>query len=170
MRILIPIALAAVTALPLQAAEEKKSEKKSDKSLVEKTGRVVNQLVGFLVNRDAAAAARLLSANVVSLSDGGGEFFAAKVPVTGRERVALFLSRLFGAAAGMESRRKVVELNGLFAVASEVEGAPAGVAPRAATLFQLNEEGLIERIYFVLASRKLMRLGEPRERREAAPL
>jgi RNA polymerase sigma-70 factor (ECF subfamily) len=129
------------------------------KSLVEKTGLVVGQLVEFLTNRDTEAAARLLAANVVSVSDGGGEFFAAKVPVVGRAKVARLLSKLYKAAAGLTSKTRVVELNGLFAVFTEREDAPPGFAGRLATLFQLDGDGLIERIYFVLASRKLTGLA-----------
>jgi RNA polymerase sigma-70 factor (ECF subfamily) len=125
------------------------------KSLVEKTGRVVGQLVEFLTNRDTEGAAKLLAANVVSISDGGGEFFAARIPVVGRAKVALMLSNLYKATAGLTSKSRVVELNGLFAVATERENAPPGLAKKLATLFQLNDEGLIERIYFVMASRKL---------------
>ncbi|HYO62583.1 MAG TPA: sigma-70 family RNA polymerase sigma factor [Pyrinomonadaceae bacterium] len=129
------------------------------KSLVEKTGRVVNQLVSFLVNRDTEAAARLLSANVVSLSDGGGEFFAAKVPVVGHARVALFLANLLKATAGVNARTRAIELNGSFGFAVERENPPPGVAPRVAILFEPNGEHLIERIYFVLASGKLTKLA-----------
>jgi RNA polymerase sigma-70 factor (ECF subfamily) len=125
------------------------------KSLVEKTGRVVGQLAEFLTNRDTEAAAKLLAANVVSLSDGGGEFFAAKVPVVGRAKVALMLTNLFKATAAFTSKTRAVELNGLFAVATERENVPPGLAGKVATLFQLDGEGLIERIYFVMAPRKL---------------
>ncbi|HEX8558220.1 MAG TPA: sigma-70 family RNA polymerase sigma factor [Pyrinomonadaceae bacterium] len=129
------------------------------KSLVEKTGRVVNQLVGFLLDRDTEAAARLLASGVVSLSDGGGEFFAARAPVTGRGRVALFLSKLFRASAGLRSRSAALELNGLYAIATEREDAPRGVAGRVVTLFEVNDDGLIHRIYFVMATRKLSGLA-----------
>ncbi|HEX8922474.1 MAG TPA: sigma-70 family RNA polymerase sigma factor [Pyrinomonadaceae bacterium] len=128
------------------------------KSLVEKTGRVAAQLVEFLTNRDTEGAAKLLAANVVCVSDGGGEFFAARVPVLGRSRVALMLSNLLKATAGFTSKTQAVELNGLFAVATERENAPPGYAKKLATLFQINDEGLIERIYFVMASRKLVAL------------
>lgn len=129
------------------------------KSLVEKTGRMVSQLVQFLTNRDTEGAAKLLAANVVSLSDGGGEFFAAKVPVFGRAKVALFLANLFKATSSINAQTKVVELNGLFGFAIERENPPLGVAPKVAILFEPNEENLIGRIYFVLASRKLTRLA-----------
>jgi RNA polymerase sigma-70 factor (ECF subfamily) len=128
------------------------------KSLVEKTGRVVGQLVEFLTNRDTEGAAKLLSANIVSMSDGGGEFFAAKIPVVGREKVALMLSNLYKATAGFTSKTRVIELNGVFALATEREDATQGFAKKLATLFQLDDEGLIERIYFVMASRKLIAL------------
>ena len=131
------------------------------RSLAEKTGRVVNQLVQLLLKRDTEAAARLLASGVVSVSDGGGEFFAARVPISGRERVALFLSKLFAAAADIPSRTKAVELNGMFARVSERESAPHGFARRVVALFQTNDDGLIERIYFVLATRKLTALGGP---------
>ena len=128
------------------------------KSLAEKTGRVVGQLVEFLTNRDTGSAAKLLAAGVVSISDGGGEFFAARVPVVGRAKVALLLSKLFEATASFTSKSRAVELNGLYAVATEREDAPPGYAGKLATLFQLDDEDLIERIYFVMASRKLKAL------------
>jgi RNA polymerase sigma-70 factor, ECF subfamily len=128
------------------------------KSLVEKTGRVVSQLVQFLTNRDTESAARLLAANVVSISDGGGEFSAAKIPVVGRAKVALFLANLLRAVSGFKANTKTIELNGLFAVVSEREKVSHGFAPKVATLFQINDDGLIERIYFVMASHKLNRL------------
>ncbi|HLM58460.1 MAG TPA: sigma-70 family RNA polymerase sigma factor [Pyrinomonadaceae bacterium] len=139
------------------------------KSLAEKTGRVVGQLVEFLTNRDTESAAKLLAAGVVSISDGGGEFFAARVPVVGRAKVALLLSKLFRATAGFTSKSRAVELNGLYAVATEREDAPPGYAGKLATLFQLDGEGLIERIYFVMASRKLKALPAvgPTEVKEA---
>ncbi|HEY9403077.1 MAG TPA: sigma-70 family RNA polymerase sigma factor [Pyrinomonadaceae bacterium] len=137
----------------MRAYEEKRFVPR--KSLVEKTGRVVSQLVEFLTNRDTEAAAKLLAANIVSVSDGGGEFFAAKIPVVGRAKVALMLANLFKATVGFTSKTRLVELNGLFAVATERENVPPGLAKKLATLFQLNDEGLIERIYFVMASRKL---------------
>ncbi|HEY8558857.1 MAG TPA: sigma-70 family RNA polymerase sigma factor [Pyrinomonadaceae bacterium] len=140
----------------MRGYEEKRFVPK--KTLVEKTGKVVGQLVNFLMNRDTEAAARLLAANVVSVSDGGGEFFAARVPVEGREKVAAFLGNLFRRGAELPARQTAVELNGVFGALTVRENAPEGYAPKIATLFQMNDEGLIERIYFQMASRKLKAL------------
>jgi RNA polymerase sigma-70 factor (ECF subfamily) len=120
------------------------------KSLVQKTGGVVAQLVEFLTNRDTEGAAKLLAANVVCISDGGGEFFAARVPVIGQSKVAVMLSNLMKATASFESTTRAVELNGLFGVTTERDNAPPGYARRVATLFQINNNGLIER--FILCS------------------
>jgi RNA polymerase sigma-70 factor (ECF subfamily) len=125
------------------------------KSLIEKTGHVVAQLVELLTNRDTEGAARLLASNVVCISDGGGEFVAARVPVLGRSKVSTFLSKLVTGTNELRSRTRAVEMNGLFAVTTERDDAPQGYAKKVVTLFQLNDDGLIERIYFVLASRKL---------------
>lgn len=128
------------------------------KSLVQKTSRVVAQLVEFLTNRDTEGAAKLLAANVVCISDGGGEFFAARVPIVGQSKVALMLSNLLKATAGFNSKTRAVELNGLFGVTTERDNPPPGYAKKVATLFQINNDGLVERVYFVLASRKLAAL------------
>lgn len=130
------------------------------KSLVEKTGQVVAQLVEFLTKRDTEGAAKLLAANVVCLSDGGGEVFAARVPVVGRSKVSLFLSKLLSATSAFASRTRALELNGLFAMATERDNAPPGFAKKVATLFQINDEGRINGIYFVMASRKLAAVPE----------
>ena len=103
------------------------------KSLIEKTGRVVAQLVEFLTNRDTEGAAQLLAANVVCLSDGGGEFVAARVPDTGRSKASLFLSKLVQGTAGVPSHTRAMELNGLFAVTTEREYAPEGYARKLVT-------------------------------------
>ena len=129
------------------------------KSLVEKTGKVVAQLLEFLTNRDTEGAAKLLAANVVVISDGGGEFFAARVPVVGRSKVSVFLSHLAKGASELNTKTRFVELNGTFAMTGTRDDAPDGYAKKLATLFQINDDGLIDRIYFVLASRKLSMLA-----------
>lgn len=129
------------------------------KSLVEKTGKVVAQLLEFLTNRDTEGAAKLLAANVVAISDGGGEFFAARVPVVGRSKVSVFLSHLAKGASELNTKTRFVELNGTFAMTGSRDDAPDGYAKKLVTLFQINDDGLIDRIYFVLASRKLSMLA-----------
>ena len=50
-------------------------------------------------SRDVKSMERLLAADIEATSDGGGEFYAAKVPVVGRQKVALFFSNVGPSAA-----------------------------------------------------------------------
>jgi hypothetical protein len=67
----------------------------------------------------------------------------------------LFLANLQKAVSSIKADTKTIELNGLFAIVSERENVPRGFARKVATLFQINDDGLIERIYFVMALPKL---------------
>jgi RNA polymerase sigma-70 factor (ECF subfamily) len=136
-------------------SEYEKRRIKQRRTILQRTERIVSQLVVFLRDHDTESAARFLSANIRSLSDGGGEYFAAKIPVVGREKVSLFLSNLFKGGEGLEVKSQFTEINATFAMWINVENPPTGVAPRVAMLFEPNEDDQIERIYFVLASGKL---------------
>jgi RNA polymerase sigma-70 factor (ECF subfamily) len=110
-----------------------------------------------LFNHDVAGAEALLANNVRHTSDGGGEFYAAKVPIVGREKVTLFHTRLVEIAAhksyAVHSEWRV--LNGLPALVFEIPNVPEGFAPRLVLLGQLDAEGRIAQLHSVLASRKL---------------
>lgn len=128
------------------------------RSLVKETASIVRQLTRFLTERDTDSAARLLATNVVCLSDGGGEYFAAKVPVTGRQKVAVFLQNLLKMTAGTKSTVVEGEMNGAFSLTSYRIDAPDGYAPRVVTVFETDRFGLINRVYFSMAPSKLSAL------------
>jgi RNA polymerase sigma-70 factor (ECF subfamily) len=125
------------------------------RAVIQRTEKIVKQLVRFLTEHDTKSAAGLLSANIRSLSDGGGEFIAAKIPVVGREKVALFLANLFKGAENLSFASRFTQINGSVAMWITADDPTAGVAPRVAMLFEPNAHDEIERIYFVLASGKL---------------
>ena len=58
--------------------------------------------------------------------------------------MSVFLSNVVRGATEATSRSRALELNGLFALTTERDGAPQGYARKIATLFQLNDDGLIE--------------------------
>lgn len=117
----------------------------------------LEKFLNCLRNHDVASAEALLAENVRQLSDGGGEFFAAKVPLVGREKVRLFHSRLFqiAAANAYDVRHEWRMLNGLPALVFEVPNIPAGFAPRTVLLCQLDAKGRIAQLHSILATRKL---------------
>lgn len=119
------------------------------------TRQVMERFLACLANHDVAGAESLLARDARQLSDGGGEFLAARVPIVGREKVALFNSRISQQRelAGMKFAWRMV--NGMPSIIFEFTGPVEHYAPRHLTLCELDGEGRINRIYNVLATRKL---------------
>jgi RNA polymerase sigma factor (sigma-70 family) len=125
----------------------------------EQRAAALTQLVQALLTDDVALAMSLLRADVVAVGDGGGVYAAAAVPVSGRAKV---LALLFGV------RRFWPQATSSFAPYA-INGAPAllmwrtdpvaaPVAPRAALCIEVDNDGLIHRVYSVLADEKLAAL------------
>lgn len=124
------------------------------RSLQEQTRRVLERFLNCLVNHDVAGAEALLAADARQLSDGGGEFFAARVPIIGRAKVLLFNQRLIQQKpAGTRFSWRL--LNGLPALVTELPPLGPKYAPRTVLLCELNDAGLIKELRVVLATRKL---------------
>jgi hypothetical protein len=123
-------------------------------AVAERTRGALTRLVGALVAQDVAAVEAALAESVRTVNDGGGEFFAARVPVVGRAKVAglyLKLTRTGGAVA----RAAVRTLNGLPALVLEFAETKPGIASRMVLRCETDEQGRIEEIQMVLATRKL---------------
>jgi RNA polymerase sigma-70 factor (ECF subfamily) len=105
-----------------------------------------------LFAHNVPALEKLLAEGVRARNDGNGEYFAARRPVLGLHKVILFSLKTstYGPA-----RFAIRTLNGVPAVVCERFGEPAGVPPRVAMLFQLDESGRICEMDAVVATRKL---------------
>lgn len=130
------------------------------RELRERTRGAVAGLLAALLSGDGAGAERLLAPSVTALSDGGGEFFAARVPVVGRERVLRFYGKIARLRSDQVSSRLAM-VNGLPALVTQFAHELPRQATRLVTCFTLDEEGRIERIYSVLATRKLTGFSFP---------
>ena len=129
----------------------------------ERTRTVLAELMGAFARGDVAEAERQLASGVVALSDGGGEFFAARVPIVGPARVTKFYGNVATRSlAG--ATYEMTMLNGMPAIVTEIPGPVAGQAARLVTAVALDRDGRVARIWSVLATRKLTALG-----RSAAP-
>ncbi|HWQ31667.1 MAG TPA: sigma-70 family RNA polymerase sigma factor [Blastocatellia bacterium] len=137
--------------------EYDRSRQPINRSLQERTRQAMEQFLGCLFNHDVAGAAALLAEDARHLSDGGGEFVAARVPIVGRDKVALFNSRVVKLAAG-GWRFEWRIINGLPALVVEYPKAPQGYARLQITTCELDADGRIRQIYSVLATRKLTAL------------
>ncbi len=117
-----------------------------------------------LVAQDLEAVEALLASDCVALSDGGGEFFAARVPVRGRSKVAKLyakITRMRPADTDVAGFR-VQRLNGTVALVADFGSVAKGQAARVVLLLDVGADGAISRIYSVLASSKVARLFAPR--------
>jgi RNA polymerase sigma-70 factor, ECF subfamily len=123
---------------------------------------VVGKWLAALSQDDVAAAAALLAEDVVSMSDGGGEFFAAGRPLLGPDRVAKTYAQLAKMVPISDLQVSVQELNGMVAVLIQSRHQNPKYAPRVATVFAQDETGRILNVYSVLATRKLAGIGFPR--------
>ena len=127
-------------------------------SLQERTRQLLERFLEGLKSNDVSSIETLLASDVRALSDGGGEFFAARVPIVGREKILTFYGKL-AKYLGSHMRVEVRMLNGLPALVTENSAAPPGYAPRTALLFGVDGEGRLNRFYSVLATRKLKALS-----------
>lgn len=122
-----------------------------------RTRGAIETLLGALARGDIRAAEKLLADSVEALSDGGGEFFAARVPIVGRDRVLGFYAKLARRrlpGAALEIRN----LNGLPALLGSFDDAPPGQPPRIAQHVVLADDGRVKQILSVLATPKLAAL------------
>ena len=95
---------------------------------------------------------KLLGEDVVAVNDGAGKYFAARVPVVGRNKVARFHAKL----VRQETPRIAVRnLNGLPAFVGEFDDAVEGYARRFVSMGWLDAEGRIHRIHTIVADQKL---------------
>ena len=125
-----------------------------DSGLVKRTGEMLGELLLRLQQRDVAGIESLLAENVRALSDGGGNFYAAKVPVLGAQKVALLYSNI-SPSSDEQVLFRFAELNGLPALVAERPHAPDGYAQNFTLAIDLDGDGLVRSLYTVMALDKL---------------
>ncbi|HKP87450.1 MAG TPA: sigma-70 family RNA polymerase sigma factor [Blastocatellia bacterium] len=120
----------------------------------EATGRALEQFLLCLNERDAEGLERLLTEDVESISDGGGEVHAALRPIKGRDKVLRLIAGI-GAKFVGKPRASVRMLNGLPAVLFEDVVSTATRATRYTLHVEVDDSGRIRRLDAVLAPAKL---------------
>jgi RNA polymerase sigma-70 factor (ECF subfamily) len=110
--------------------------------------------LGALMTRDPAAVEAVLAPNARSLSDGGGEFTAARVPVLGPAKVAKFYVNV-SRDAGEVVHAHVEWMNGLPTLVLELPPREKPLASRMVMQVEVDDEGRITMVYSQLATRKL---------------
>jgi RNA polymerase sigma factor (sigma-70 family) len=118
------------------------------------TERALTAFVSAIASNDVQAVEGLLAEQVRALSDGGDEFFAAKVPVDGRAKVAKFFLKI-AQARGAVLQVELRELNGQPALLAQFTQRDDKDAPKVVTLAELDANGAIARLYSVLTTDKV---------------
>ncbi len=125
------------------------------RDLQTRTRQAMEKFLACLTGNDVAGIESLLAGDVRQLGDSGGEFLTARAPVIGREKVALFNSRVFRFINLTEVKFSWQMLNGQPALVTDYPQAPPPFAPRVVTFCELDADGRIRRIHSVSATRKL---------------
>jgi RNA polymerase sigma-70 factor, ECF subfamily len=119
-----------------------------------RTAHALAQLLLHLRAGDARAIEAMLAKNARARNDSDGEFFAARVPITGSAKIATFHLKTAREREG-GGRFAVRAINGLPAVVAEFDHVRSGVAPRVVFRIELDPNGQIRELDTILASAKL---------------
>jgi RNA polymerase sigma factor (sigma-70 family) len=120
----------------------------------ESTARALEQFLLCLNTRDAEGLERLLAADILSVSDGGGEVAAALQVIRGRSKLMRLIAALSEKTVS-PPRVSFLELNGQPALLFEEVNSRATRASRYTIHIELDDAGRIRRLDAVLAPSKL---------------
>jgi RNA polymerase sigma factor (sigma-70 family) len=140
------------------AYDKRRTANRTDRSA--QVHETLERFLSRLANGDVEGLKQMLAADVVLVSDGGGEVNALAQPVHGRDKVLRLVAKLYEAQRSVTSTSLGV-LNGEPAILI----ARRRVLPGHASFFtmhcELDEHRRLRRLYFVFAPRKLSALRHP---------
>lgn len=123
-----------------------------DRELQARTKAALSQFMIHLLMGNTDALEDLLADDACARNDGAGEFFAARVPVTGTDRIITFHRNVQRELPPLFAMR---EINGLPALVGQYTVPQRGIADRFVFSVALNADGKITRLDTVVATRKL---------------
>ncbi len=129
-------------------------QRRPSPELTARTRLALERFVEALAGDDMSRLEQLLAEDAREMSDGGGEFIAARNSILGRNRIARYL---FGIRPGAGRPVAITprSLNGLPALQVRLPEAGPRLAPHVVICCDVNESAQITALYLVLASRKL---------------
>lgn len=130
------------------------------RNLQQKTRESLERFLVALSQGDVAAVEAALANDVRAVSDGAGEYSAARVWVVGRQKVARFFLSV-GKRAERGVRFDVRMMNGTPAVVLAFENPKPNEAPLVVQMCDVDESGSVRTLYTVLASEKLSAVRSP---------
>lgn len=143
-----------------QMASYERSRCRLDAGHAARTRTALEAMFVALAAGDVAALEVLLADDVRLVSDGGGEFHAAGVPLLGRARVIKFLVNLLK-LRGLPTWFEFRIINGLPAMLAEFQVTKPHEAPRVVQRCEADAEGRVVAIHSILTTRKLSAISWP---------
>jgi RNA polymerase sigma-70 factor (ECF subfamily) len=130
-------------------------------ALHERTLRTLQRFLLALSTDNVRSIEALLREDVVAYNDAGDDYVAARKPVIGRQKVALFHRKITTLAdfANKPARMGIADINGLPTLVSEYEPGRADFAPRQLLSIVVDADGCIQQVHGVLARNKLQRIA-----------
>lgn len=135
------------------AMERYDADRQGPRASAETVRSALEAFVSAIASGDVAAVEKLLRDDVRGLSDGGGVYQAARVPIVGAHKVALFFTKV--ATKGVIREVKLTQLNGSLALVVHLASPPPGVAPLSVTRVEVDAAGRIAEVHAIVAPRKL---------------
>lgn len=123
-------------------------------ALRDRTHNAIAAFLAAVTSHDRAALAAVFTADVELLSDGAGEFHAARVAVVGANKVATFFATI-GQRSGVATTVRVATVSGRPALVVTTGAARRGDPPRFVLVPTVAPDGRVKRLYAILATRKL---------------
>ncbi len=124
------------------------------RELQERTRMALATFLTALQSGDVRSVESMLAESVRALSDGGGEFHAARIPVLGRAKVARFCIKIFQ-RRGDGAQSDIRMLNGLPALVTRFHDGARNEAARVVTRLDIDADGKVVALHSVLTRRKL---------------
>jgi RNA polymerase sigma-70 factor (ECF subfamily) len=128
-----------------------------DAELSEATLRALGELITCLRQDDAAGLERLIADSAVVVTDAGGEFNALRAEMTGRIKIINFHQRVARRRAAFAVPQPCT-VNGMPALFIRFTDERPRAAPRALLRCELDSDGRIRAVQWILASKKLAHL------------
>jgi len=131
------------------------------RALQERTREVLERFLTSLTSGDVAGIEDMLADSVRSVSDGAGQFFAARVPIVGPARVARFHFKITNRHPLHAAQMEIRMVNGLPALVAELGEHRPGEPPRVVLRCDIDRDGRIKRLHSVVACEKLSAIRFP---------
>lgn len=130
------------------------------RALQQKTRAALERFLLALANHDTQGVEAAVTSDVRAVSDGAGEYSAARHWIDGRDRVTRFFLGVGKRAAG-GVRWDVRMINGMPAVVIAFDDVGAKYAPLVVQLCDVDDAGRVRALYSVLATKKLNAIRPP---------